>query len=128
MIRDEFSKVVGVRIPPNGYRKYVKELSRTGAFGGLQYENSLLILLEAVEALQEEVEKLKTQPSSSTMTATVGEPPIRTTYPPLDPPVCDVCGKEFKNALGLLGHKRSHARSVPKTTSKQDDKVRIQSK
>lgn len=22
--------------------------------------------------------------------------------------VCDVCKKEFKNALGLMGHKRSH--------------------
>jgi hypothetical protein len=57
-IRDEASKVVDVRIPLNGYRRYIKELSRTGAFGQLQHENMLIILLEAVEELQQQVAEL----------------------------------------------------------------------
>lgn len=112
-VRDEFSKVVDVRIPPNGYRKYVKELSRTGAFGQLQHENTLLILLEAVDELQQQIESIK---STDDMIAYTGAKPMSE----LGELICETCGRVCASAFGLQAHKRSHEkRSVSETTTKQ---------
>lgn len=117
-VRDEFSKVVGVRIPENGYRKYVKELSRTGAFAGLQHENAIIILLEAVDALQKQVTALQASPIT-----TVPEVPSVA-----EPVICPECGKEFKSSLGLMGHSKTHARPVLPTQTKSDTQELVQSK
>ncbi len=111
-IRDEFSKVVDVRIPPNGYRKYIKEISRTGGFQNLQHENTLIILLEAVDEMQRHIEELVAQKLDDPVAGEL----------PMSPPekfICPDCGKELKNMFGLMGHMKSHEkRSVPTTPTK----------
>lgn len=102
-IRDEFSKVVEVRVPPNGYRKYAKELSRTGKFGQLQQENTIIILLEAVDELQRQVEELGVPQPKPLPMQEMGELS------------CDTCGKICASAFGLQAHQRSHVRSTPTT-------------
>ncbi len=128
-IRDEISKIIDVRIPPNGYRKYIKSISRSGAFQQLQHEDSLIALFEAVDALQSKVAELSEK--SSTVVTERG--PIDNSYPTttvssaVTPTViehltkaastawftCSDCGQSFRPKIALLGHQRKHKKNAP---------------
>lgn len=113
-IRDEFSKIVDVRIPPNGYRKYVKEISRMGAFGQLQMENTLIALLEAVDELQQQVQELRS----------VNAPHFTTTFAATKPMLevgelaCSTCGRICASEFGLQSHSRTHKKNETVTPTK----------
>lgn len=124
-IRDEVSKIVDVRIPPNGYRKYLKSLSRTGAFQQVQYEDSLIALFEAVEELEKKVVVLNRQMEEKrffpgeiedikvTVHPQVGEGKDIEVMPPREEnpePIykCTQCEKTATTKAGMLSHERSH--------------------
>ena len=56
-IRDEISKIIGVRIPPKGYHDTFLELSRAGKLDPKTVNLSLIAIFEAIEELQNAREK-----------------------------------------------------------------------
>lgn len=52
MIRDDVSRVLGVRIPVNGWERAINELSRTGAIDQRIVLQTLIILCRKIEELE----------------------------------------------------------------------------
>jgi len=127
MIRDEISKIIDVRIPPNGYRRYIKEIARTGGFQQRQHEDSLIVMFQAIEDLEKKVAELEREPVPS---VSIKEHP----YVALrdksaeEEFVCGKCGMKFDQKLGLMGHsrKKDHQDAITNTT-KPDPKEPVQS-
>lgn len=109
MIRDEISKLLDIRIPPNGYRRYIKEVGRTGGFQDTQRDDCLIALCQAVEELQKEIVELRQQTTAQVPSVFAGDPAANTmitsTYTPTKFD-CITCGISFKQRIGLEGHKR----------------------
>lgn len=117
-IRDEISKVVDVRIPPNGYRSYIKTISRDGGFQDLQRDNCLIALFEVVEELQKEVVDLRQQ--LDLQSQSVVKVPVSATLEEVGKLASDAlaikrdqdntttcaCGFTAKNNFGLKSHIR----------------------
>lgn len=121
-IRDEISKIIDIRIPQGGFKRYIKEVSRTGGFQQRQHEDMLIVLAEAVEELQSQ------QVSQAAVNATEElQPPAFNVQvaeaPSVNPLVeaqfhvkentCDICGKECASSFGLHSHRRSHKKDAP---------------
>lgn len=113
MIRDEISKLLDIRIPPNGYRRYIKEVGRTGGFQDTQRDDCLIVLCQAVEELQKEIIELRQHPNinpfndQSLMDYLKSEDAKKHTLQSEEPKFeCITCGISFKQRIGLEGHKR----------------------
>lgn len=113
-IRDELSQVIDIRIPPNGYRRYIKEVARTGGFQDMQRDDSLIALALCVEELQKEVVELRQQnkePITRSPDWQHGPPePSRETY------ICGKCGQTFETKIALMGHSRKKDHQDATTT------------
>ncbi len=118
-IRDEYSKVFDVRIPPNGYKRYLKEMARTGAFDQARHEDLLIVLGQAVEDLQNEVSELRHEAGGrligSPNDISTGSGKAFVKFKEIEKPsdyICPICRREFDQRIGLLGHSRSHKKDA----------------
>lgn len=109
-IRDEISKIVDMRIPPNAYRRYLYEIDRTGGFNRKVMLDMFIVMAEKIEELENQVPRPATLEAFAQTGAALTAPVI---------PTCDVCGKSFTSPLGLMGHKRSH-KDAPANPTKHD--------
>lgn len=53
MIREEASKILGMRIPPHGWHKALNEMWSTGRPGPKQMKELMFLLLAKMEELEE---------------------------------------------------------------------------
>lgn len=111
-IRDEISKVIDIRIPPNGYRRYIKEVARTGGFQDMQRDDCIIALALCVEELQKHVDELlqradpkpfNSPPPTEDLLGHLEAPKASEEKPEFE---CVTCGISFKQRIGLEGHKR----------------------
>ncbi len=149
MIRDEVSKIIDVRIPPNGYRRYIKEIARTGGFQQRQHEDSLIVIFQAIEELEKKVVELeqrlqvKEDTFSGGLAAYVPEEEIKVIVHPQvgegeeikvsvkedkEQFTCEKCGMSFDSRIALQGHsrKKDHQDAITNTT-KSDPTQPVQS-
>jgi len=122
MIRDEVSKLLDVRIPPNGYRRYIKEIGRTGGFQDRQRDDCIISLCEAVEELQQQVIELKQQNNQLLYPHAEGSRDANGQSGNLLCPECDFVAK---SELGLLSHRRSHKKDAITQSTKSDGEVAL---
>jgi hypothetical protein len=114
-IRDEISKIVDMRIPPNAYRRYLYEIDRTGGFNKKVMLDMLIALCEKVEELETKTEDKVTIPFAENLVSLQAEERAK----PTDFQ-CDKCGKMFTSKIALLGHSRSHQDGKTTDTAKHD--------
>lgn len=125
-IRDEVGKLLDIRIPPNGYRRYIKEIGRTGGFQDAQRDDCIIVLCQAVEDLQREVDELRQHPTINPFAEEPMATPASSVFGHLESPTtddakpefeCVTCGISFKQRIALEGHKRSkgHKDAVTKS-------------
>lgn len=116
-IRDEIGKLLDIRIPPNGYRRYIKEVGRTGGFQDTQRDDCIIVLCQAVEELQKEVVELRQHPNINPFGGAVlgagGAPSVLPKPNDTEPKFkCLYCGRGFDVKIGLLGHSRTHKKDA----------------
>src|ERR1700722_5455952 len=114
-IRDEFGKILDIRIPPNGYRRYIKEVGRTGGFQDTQRDDCIIVMAQAIEDMQQQIAELKSHPNINPFDKEPQTQPASTMFDHLEPLKsealkpelkCEKCGLVLDSKIALMGHSR----------------------
>lgn len=108
-LRDEVSKIVDMRIPANGYKRYLYEIDRTGGFNMKVVLDMLIAMAQQIDELEGQLaDKADIPFSEPTSTIDIHDYQIVPGKPKPTDFQCDICGKLFTSNIAVLGHKRGH--------------------